>query len=126
MIDESIRHQSQMGYVKKSQLVKRSILIIRSESVLHTVRNYQQSPRFNKPPNITENHLFSHIWKARSNLESEVYTPQLFVPDPMGINPNSASNIRMVLEILKKYPALKTVDVNGLWLLVMGYRIIVH
>ena len=72
---------------------------------------------------ITCSHTFG---KARSNLESKVYTPQLFVPDPIGINPNSASNIRMVLEILKKHPALKTVDVNGLWLLVMGYRIIVH
>lgn len=54
--------------------------------------------------------------RTPSNLESEVYAPQLFVPDPIGINPNSTSNIRKVLEHIEDLSRVK--DGSHKWIVV--------
>ncbi|CAG8620373.1 7993_t:CDS:2, partial [Diversispora eburnea] len=69
--------------------------------------------QFDEPSNIT------NITKKSINInpyifeeaqlvpESEIYRPQLFVPDPIGINPNSITNIRKVLEHIKEISGIK-------------------
>ena len=59
--------------------------------------------QFNEPLNIAHTAERSLVIgsrtfeEARSNPEREVHVPQLFVPDPIGVNPNSVSNVRKVL-----------------------------
>ena len=39
--------------------------------------------------------------------ESRVYIPQLFVPNPIGVNPNSIANVRTVLEHIREITGIK-------------------
>src|SRR6185312_12200379 len=107
VIDELARHQSQTGYTKKC-LVCQTSNIDNKKRICPTCNNNlptvaEIDRQFNESPDITNTVaaksqvIYSRMFgKTQSNLESEVYTPQLSVPDPIGINPNSVSNVRKV------------------------------
>ena len=54
--------------------------------------------------------------KTQSNPEGEVYTPQLYVPDPIPINPNSTANIRKIFEHIEELSGIK--DGSRKWVVV--------
>src|SRR6266542_5392990 len=105
IIDKLVHNQSQTGYKKKCSVCQTSN-IDNKKRVCPTCRNKlptlakinQQSNESLKIINNTEKSLIihSHIFKGsskpRSISESED-TPQIFVPDLVGINPNSIANV---------------------------------
>ncbi|RHZ83778.1 hypothetical protein Glove_87g140 [Diversispora epigaea] len=73
--------------------------------------------QLNEPSNIintTEKYKFKESNKQKS--VPEVYTPQIFVPDPIGINPNSIANVRKVLEHIEEIFGIK--DNRRKWIVV--------
>jgi len=126
-IDESVRHQSQVGSVKKcptcqlSNIDNKKRICPACHNKLPTIAEINQ---MNESADITDttgksfvtvtcSHTFE---KAQSNPASDVYTPQLFVPDPIGINPNSTSNIRKVFEHIEELSGVK--DGTRKWVVV--------
>jgi hypothetical protein len=118
-IDESARHQSQTGAVKKCSACQLTN-IDNKKRVCPSCRNKlptmaEINQQLNDPVGITnapEKSLVtvtrSHVFeKTQSNSEGEVYTPDLFVPDPIGINPNSTSNIRKIFEHIEELSGVK-------------------
>lgn len=128
MIDELVHNQSQTGYKKKCSVCQTSN-IDNKKRVCPTCRNKlptiaeinQQSNESLKIINTTEKpliihpHTFEGSSKPRSVLESEDI-PQVFVPDPVGINPNSIANVRKVLEHIEEISGIK--DGSRKWIVV--------
>jgi hypothetical protein len=127
-IDELVHHQSQTGYKKKCSNCQTSN-IDNKKRVCPTCRNKlptiaeinQQSDESLKFMNITEKPLairsytFKESSKQQSILESE-NIPQIFIPDPIGINPNSVANVRKVLEHIEEISGIK--DGSRKWIVV--------
>ncbi len=127
-IDELVHNQSQTGYKKKCSVCQTSN-IDNKKRVCPTCRNKlptiakinQQSNESLKIINTTEKpliihpHTFEGSSKPRSVPESED-TPQIFVPDPVGINPNSIANVRKVLEHIEEISGVK--DGSRKWIVV--------
>src|SRR6266498_3292724 len=127
-IDELVHNQSQTGYKKKCSVCQTSN-IDNKKRVCSTCCNKlptlaeinQQSNELPKIINNTEKlliihpHTFKGSSKSRSVPESED-TPQIFVPDPVGINPNSIANVRKVLEHIEEISGIK--DGSRKWIVV--------
>jgi len=127
-IDELVHNQSQTGYKKKCSVCQ-TYNIDNKKRVCPTCRNKlptlaeinQQSNEPLKIINNTEKPLIIHPYtfkgssKPRSVPESED-TPQIFVPDPVGINPNSIANVRKVLEHIEEISGIK--DGSRKWIVV--------
>ncbi|RHZ46350.1 hypothetical protein Glove_624g6 [Diversispora epigaea] len=126
MIDELVHYQSQTGYMKKCSVCQISN-IDNKKWVCPTCYNKlptisEINKQFDEPSNIT-NIIKKSIninpytfEEAQSVPESEVYILQLFVPDPIGVNPNSIANIRKVLEYIKVISRIN--DSNRKWFIV--------
>src|SRR5438132_10735769 len=125
-MNQSVHHQSQMGYIKRCSVCQTSN-IDNKKRICPTCNNNlptvaEMDQQFNESPDITNTAAKSQViyhrkfGKAQSNPESEVYTPQLLVPDPIGINPNSISNVRKVLEHIEEVSGVK--DGSRKWVVV--------
>ncbi|RIB22016.1 hypothetical protein C2G38_2076772 [Gigaspora rosea] len=116
-IDELVYHQSQIGYMKKCTVCQTSNIDNKKRNCptchnkLLTISEINK--QFDEPSNITNiakksldisPYAFEEAWLTPEN---EVYMPQLFVPDPIGINPNSVANIQKVLEHIEKISGVK-------------------
>src|SRR5205085_1314898 len=117
---------SQTGYIKRCSVCQTSN-IDNKKRICPTCRNKlptiaSMDQQFNESPDIINTAEKSlavcsrTFGKAQSILESEVYSPQLFVPDPIGINPNSISNVRKVFEHIEEVSGVK--DGNRKWVVV--------
>jgi len=121
VIDELVQHQSQIGSVKKCSACQLSN-IDNKKRVCPACRNklptiiemnqLNESADVAEKP-VTQSHTFE---KTQSYPESEVYTPQLYVPDPIAINPNSIANIRKVFEHIEELSGIK--DDSRRWVVV--------
>ncbi|RHZ87942.1 hypothetical protein Glove_28g32 [Diversispora epigaea] len=62
---------------------------------------------FNKQIKSTNtSYTYTNI-NQESILQNKIQIPQLFVPDPLGVNPNSISNIRMVFKYIEEITGIK-------------------
>src|SRR6266511_2261755 len=128
MIDELVHNQSQTGYKKKCSVCQTSN-IDNKKRLCPTCRNKlptlaeinQQSNEPFKIINNTEKpliihpHTFKRSSKPQSIPESED-TSQIFVPNPVGINPNSIANVQKVLEHIEEISGIK--DGSYKWIVV--------
>src|SRR6266542_4393593 len=119
MIDELVHNQSQMEYKKKC-LVCQTSNIDNKKQVCSTCHNKlptlveinQQSNELLKIINNTKKlliihpHTFKGSSKLRSVLKSKD-TPQIFVSDPVGINPNLIANVQKVFEYIEEISGIK-------------------
>jgi hypothetical protein len=123
-IDESIRYQSQIGSVKKCSVCQLSNIDNKKRvcptcrNKLPTIAEMNQLNESADIANATEKSVaYSRTFeKTLSNLESEVYKPQLYVPDPIAINPNSTANVRKVFEHIEELSGIK--DGSRKWVVV--------
>ncbi|RHZ89575.1 hypothetical protein Glove_13g299 [Diversispora epigaea] len=121
VIDDMIHYQSQTGCVKKCSVCQASN-IDNKKRICPTCHNKlptinEMNQQLNEPSNIintTEKYKFKESNKQKS--VPEVYTPQIFVPDPIGINPNSIANVRKVLEHIEEISGIK--DNRRKWIVV--------
>ncbi|RHZ59118.1 hypothetical protein Glove_365g191 [Diversispora epigaea] len=116
-IDELVHYQSQMGYMKKcpvcqtSNIDNKKRVCPKCHNKLPTIAKINQ--QFKEPSdimNIIEKSINIHSFmleEVQPVLEADIYTPQLFIPDPIGINPNSIANIRKVLKHIEKISGIK-------------------
>ncbi|RHZ57004.1 hypothetical protein Glove_395g82 [Diversispora epigaea] len=78
---------------------------------LPTVAEINQ--QFAEQQNIIDNAkkplvIYSHTFqKSRLIPERTVHTPQIFIPDPVGINPNSIANVQKILEHIEEIAGIK-------------------
>src|SRR6266540_1832175 len=119
MIDELVHNQSQTRYKKKCSVCQ-TFNIDNKKRVCPTCRNKlptlieinKQSNELLKIINNTEKSLIIHPYtfkgssKPRSVPESED-TSQIFVPNLVGINPNSIANVQKVLEHIEEISGIK-------------------
>ncbi|RIB13230.1 hypothetical protein C2G38_2326415 [Gigaspora rosea] len=112
-IYELIHQQSQIGHMKKCPVCQTSN-IDNKKRVCPKCQNKLPmiAKIINEQPktvNVTEKlpAISPYIFKRRSVLESEVYALQIFVPDAIGINPNSVANVRKVLEHIEEISGVK-------------------
>jgi len=121
VIDELVQHQSQIGSVKKCSACQLSN-IDNKKRVCPACRNklptITEMNQLNESADVTEKPVtHSHTFEnAQSYPEIEVYTPQLYVPDPIAINPNSIANIRKVFEHIEELSGVK--DGSRRWVVV--------
>ncbi|RIB06741.1 hypothetical protein C2G38_2147907 [Gigaspora rosea] len=121
-IDELVHHQSQIGHMKKctvcqtSNIDNKKRVCPECHNKLPTIAEIidEQHKIINAAEKSTV--ISSYVFKQRSVPESEVHTPQIFVPDPIGINPNSIDNVRKVLEHIKEISGVK--DDSRKWVVV--------
>ena len=124
-IDESIRYQSQIGSVKKcfacqlSNIDNKKRVCPTCHNKLPTIAEMNQ---LNESADITnaateKSVTYFHTFeKTQSNPEGEVYMPQLYIPDPIPINPNSTANIRKIFEHIEELSGIK--DRSRKWVVV--------
>src|SRR6266542_3749549 len=128
MIDELVHNQSQTEYKKKcsvcqtSNIDNKKQVCLTCHNKLPTLAEINQQS--NEPLKIINNteklliiypHTFKGSSKPRSVPESED-TPQIFVSDPVGINPNSIANVQKVLEHIEEISGIK--DGSRKWIVV--------
>ena len=134
MIDELVHCQSQTGYMKKCTVCQTSN-IDNKKRVCPTCHNKlptisEINQQFDEPSynaNIVEKSIDIHPYMfedTRLVEENEVYTPQLFVPDPIGVNPNSVANGRKVLEYIEEISGIK--DGSCKWIVVTCDGVLYH
>ncbi|CAG8468694.1 8612_t:CDS:1, partial [Funneliformis caledonium] len=118
-IDELVHKQGQTEY-KKKYLVYQTSNINNKKQVCSTCRSKlptiaeinQQSNEPLEIINTTEKSLVihSHTFKGSSKpqaISESEDTPQIFIPDPIGINLNSIANVRKVLEHIEEISGIK-------------------
>ncbi|RIB18176.1 hypothetical protein C2G38_2311147 [Gigaspora rosea] len=121
-IDELVHHQSQIGHMKKctvcqtSNIDNKKRVCPECHNKLPTIAEIidEQHKIINAAEKSTV--ISPYVFKQRSVPESEVHTPQIFFPDPIGINPNSIDNVRKVLEHIKEISGVK--DDSRKWVVV--------
>src|SRR6266542_368423 len=136
MIDELVYNQSQMGYKKKCSVCQTSNIDNKKRvcptccNKLPTLAEINQQS--NEPLKIINNieklliihpYTFKGSSKPRSIPESED-TPQIFVSDPVRINPISIANVRKVLEHIEEISGIK--DGSRKWIVVTCDRVSYH
>ncbi|RHZ57719.1 hypothetical protein Glove_384g16 [Diversispora epigaea] len=116
-IDELVQQQSQMGNMKKCTVCQTSNIDNKKRvcptchNKLPTVAEINQ--QFAEQQNIIDNAkkplvIYSHTFQeSRLIPERTVHTPQIFIPDPVGINPNSIANVRKILEHIEEIAGIK-------------------
>ncbi|RHZ55372.1 hypothetical protein Glove_416g12 [Diversispora epigaea] len=118
IIDNLICYQSQTGCMKKCSVCQvfnidnKKRVCPTCHNKLSTINKINQ--QLNAPPNIINtveksSNICSYKFKESDEQESipEVYMPQIFVSDPIEINPNSIANVRKVLEHIKEISGVK-------------------
>ncbi|KAF0559384.1 hypothetical protein F8M41_006138 [Gigaspora margarita] len=112
-IDELVHHQSQIGHIKKcpicqtSNIDNKKRVCPKCHNKLPTIAEL-----VNKQPKMTNAAeklpvISPYIFQQRLVPESEVYMLQIFIPDSIGINPNSVANVRKVLEHVEEISGVK-------------------
>ncbi|RHZ81568.1 hypothetical protein Glove_117g420 [Diversispora epigaea] len=116
-IDELVQQQSQMGNMKKCTVCQTSNINNKKRvcptchNKLPTIAKINQ--QFVEQQNIIDTIkkplvIHFHTFKeSRLIPERTVHTPQIFIPDPIGINLNLIANVRKVLEHIEEIAEIK-------------------
>ena len=121
IINELIHQQSKTGYIKKCHVCQTSDIDNKKQvcpkchTKLLTISEINQ--QLEKPNEITDTikkslviHSYISEESNKQTLEKEIHISELFIPDPIGINPNSIANIQKVLKHIEEISGIKNGD----------------
>ncbi|KAF0427632.1 hypothetical protein F8M41_005997 [Gigaspora margarita] len=126
LINKLMNDNEQTGSIKKclvchtSNIINKKQLCSNCNAKLPTINELKL---LNEPLEIANNTEKSFIFTSYTSnkldkqiaLKNKINIPQIFIPDPKNINPNSVANLKKFLIILKKYLELKKINANRLY-----------
>ena len=120
-----MNNNEQTGSIKKclvcqtSNISNKKHLCSNCNTKLPTINKLKQ---LNEPIEIATNTEKSYVFTLYTStkldkqlaLKNKINIPQIFIPDPKSINPNSVANLKKILDHIEEISGIKEININGL------------